>query len=118
MLLPTLMLWVWAVADGAVGVWWDLDLPGRTGLLASWSLSLVVSSWVVADARKRGVRFCYDYDSLLFFAWPVVAPVYLFQTRRWKGILTALCFAGIFVSVHACAMLAVLLKGLLPGAKF
>jgi len=42
-------------------------------------------------------RLCYDYDSFVFFAWPVVVPVYLFQTRGARAFLTLLCFAGICV---------------------
>jgi hypothetical protein len=52
---------------------------------------------VIADARKRGRRLCYDFDSFVFFIWPIIVPVYLFQTRGVRAFLTLLCFAGICV---------------------
>ena len=30
-------------------------------------------------------------------AWPVVVPIYLFQTRGVRAFLTLLCFAGIWL---------------------
>ncbi|SRR6266568_2039560 len=72
-------------------------LPKRADLASRVAFPLVMASWVLADARKRGRRLCYDYDSFVFFAWPVVVPVYLFQTRGARGFLTLLCFAGICV---------------------
>ena len=38
-----------------------------------------------------------DFDSFLYFAWPVMVPVYLFQTRGLRAFLTLLCFAGIWL---------------------
>ena len=90
MFAPTLMLWLFAVAfalasaissDGA-------GMPKRAELASSVALPLVVSSWVMADARKRGRQLCYDFDSFVYFAWPVVVPVYLFQTRGARAFLT------------------------------
>jgi hypothetical protein len=99
MFAPTLMLWLFAVAFGlASAIGSDgAGMPKRAELASSVALPLVVASWVMADARKRGRRLCYDYDSFVYFAWPIVVPVYLFQTRGARAFLTLLCFAGIWL---------------------
>src|SRR5580765_5619726 len=83
MLGPTLLLWVYALA---VSVSWVAasgrgGLSGAADLISRWAMALVIANWVIRDARKRGRPLCYDYGMFLFFAWPIVAPVYLFQTR-------------------------------------
>jgi len=45
----------------------------------------------------------YDYDSFVFFVWPLIAPVYLFQTRGTRAFLTLLCFAGLCIVAGVAA---------------
>jgi hypothetical protein len=70
---------------------------GTVELAASYALPLVLTDWVVSDARKRRVKLCYDFDSFTFFVWPILIPIYLFQTRGARAFLTLLWFAGIWV---------------------
>lgn len=99
MTAPTAMLWLYALAEciatglrpSGEGISKHADLAGAYGL------GLVISAWVMADARKRRRELCYDYDSFVFFAWPFLVPVYLFQTRGARAFLTLLCFAGIWL---------------------
>ena len=95
---PTLMLWLCAVAIGVVGGAGpgSAMLSKRADVVSRVAFPLVIASWVTADARKRGRQLCYDFDSFVFFAWPVVVPVYLFQTRGLRAFITLLCFAGIW----------------------
>jgi len=101
MIGPTLLLWLYAVS---FAVAW-IAAGGRgafsTGgdLISRWAMALVVTTWVVRDAHKRSRQLCYDYGMFLFFWWPVVAPVYLFQTRGVRAFLTLLWFAGIWLFV-------------------
>jgi hypothetical protein len=60
--------------------------------ISNYSLGLIVCAWVLADARERGRKVCYDFDSMLFFFWPVMAPIYLFQTRGWRGFVPMVVF--------------------------
>jgi hypothetical protein len=93
---PTLMLWLYALTSGiASAMHSDGTLPGSADYVARAALGLIMASWVHADAQKRQRRLCYDYDSFVFFAWPIVVPVYLFRTRGLRAFLTLLCFAGI-----------------------
>jgi hypothetical protein len=102
MVAPTLMLWLCAVAFGiAALVGSNGEIPKRADLASRFALPLVIASWVTADARKRRKELCYDYDSFVFFASPIVVPVYLFQTRGVRAFLTLLCFAGIWLIAMA-----------------
>jgi hypothetical protein len=44
-----------------------------------------IALWVLADARRRRLALPYDAGSFVYFAWPVLAPAYLFFTRGWRG---------------------------------
>ena len=98
MVAPTLMLWLFAIAFGvAYSVSSNGEISKRAELAAEFALPLIIGSWVIADARKRGRQLCYDYDSFVFLAYPIIAPVYLFQTRGVRGFLTLLLFAAIWL---------------------
>jgi hypothetical protein len=106
------MLWLYAVAHGIASALGPdgAEMSNRAGLAASVALPLVISSWVVADARKRGRQLCYDYDSFVYFAWPVVVPIYLFQTRGARAFLTLLCFAGFWLIAILTAAVVFLIR--------
>jgi hypothetical protein len=105
MFVPTLMLWLYVFAFSAASAMSpDGRLPSGAAYVSSVALALILTSWVTTDAHKRRRRLCYDYDSFVFFTWPIVVPVYLFQTRGVSAFITLLCFAGIWL----VAMLAIL----------
>jgi hypothetical protein len=97
MVAPTVSLYACMFAFGLVYASSspDGEIPARADLLSRVALALVIAGWVMADARKRGRRLCYDYDNFVFFAWPVVVPIYLFQTRGLRAFYTAMCFFGL-----------------------
>ena len=75
MTAPTLMLRLFALAMSIATV---LDpegagMPKRAEAVANIALPFILAWWVMADARKRGRPVCYDYDSFVYFAWPVMA---------------------------------------------
>ena len=91
------MLWLCAIAFGVThSVAPDGEIPKRADLAFQLALPLVIASWVTADARKSSKELCYDYDSFVFFA-PFIVPIYLFQTRGLRALLTLLSFAGIWL---------------------
>jgi hypothetical protein len=98
MVAPTLMLWLCAIACGvASSVAAAGGAATRADRVSRFAMQFVIASWVIADARKRGRGLCYDYDTFVFFAWPIIVPIYLFQTRGMRAFLTLLCFAGIWL---------------------
>jgi hypothetical protein len=117
MVTPTLMLWLYAFAYGIASAANPdgMGLPSRADLLASIALALAISLWVTADARKRGRKLFYDYDSFIYFVWPVMVPVYLFQTRGMKAFLTLLCFAGIWLMPLLAAAATILIRNYLSS---
>lgn len=94
MVAPTLVLWFYFLAFGLATEVAHDNLPKRADLAASVGLGLVISYWVISDARKRGRTLCYDYDSFVYFAWYFVVPVYLFRTRGPRALLTILGAVG------------------------
>jgi hypothetical protein len=105
------MLWFYAiglaVASTAAP---DGRLSARADYVSRVALSLILASWVIADARKRRRQLCYDYDSFVFFAWPIVLPVHLFRTRGPRAFLTLLCFAGIWLVAMLVAAVAFIIR--------
>jgi hypothetical protein len=67
MLVPTLMLWLYAIAFGIIhgGLPEGAEMSPRAGTAADFALPLILAWWVIADARKRGKRLCYDYDAFI-----------------------------------------------------
>src|SRR6266571_343941 len=110
---PTLMLWLCAVAFGIVHglVPTGTPFPARADFVSRLAFPLVVASWILADARKRGRGLWYDYDSFVFFYAPVFAPIYLFQTRGLRAFLTLLSFAGICLVAGVARLVVYLTKG-------
>jgi hypothetical protein len=66
-------------------------------LISKYALSLLICAWVAADARLRKRRLCYDYDTFTFFLWPVLTPIYLFQTRGWRALIPIFAFGLIWL---------------------
>jgi len=64
--------------------------PSRHSVvLYNLTFAIIVVSGVEADRRTLGVSQPYEYKAFLFYLWPIALPVYLFQTRRWRGLLLA-----------------------------
>lgn len=100
------MLWVYALVFSVITVTAPGgESPRRAEFVANVALSFILSWWVINDARKRGRTLCYDYDAFVYFAWPVVIPVYLFQTRGLRALLSLLGFAALWFSAALIASL-------------
>ena len=76
-------------------------------LVAGYLLSSSVALWIQVDAAERGREAIYDSDSMFFFLWPFVAPVYLFRTRGWD----ALAPIGLFLLLQLGGLLFAALLG-------
>ena len=64
------------------------EISNKVDLVSEVTLPLVMALWICADARSRGKRLVYDYDSFAYFLWPILIPIYLFQTRGIRAVFT------------------------------
>jgi hypothetical protein len=95
MLSPIAAIWICAFAIGLASANSNANFRRQGELFASVAFPVALAGWVISDARKRRKNLCYDYDSFIFFAWPIMLPAYLFRTRGWRALITLLSFAGI-----------------------
>ena len=70
------------------------QIPPRADLLISLTFAFLTAFWVVLDARRRQRQMGYGFPALVFFVWPIFAPIYLFQTRGIRAFLSLLAFAA------------------------
>ena len=103
--LPASMFYCMAVSSMHQTLGSPNGNPAFAVLMASLLFPGSIALWVLADARRRGYVLSYDAGGFFFFAWPVLAPIYLISTRGWRGFATLGCFvmlylaAGLFGSI-------------------
>lgn len=74
--------------------------------------ALCLTSWVQKDARRLGIRGCYDFDTFIFSCWTVFVPAYLFRTRGFRGFVTLSLFLSLVISASVVGiLLAIPFKG-------
>lgn len=83
--------------------------PAAAALLAKVFLASSIALWTLSDARHRQQQIPYDFGSFAFFAWPVLTPVYLFQTRGWRGFTTLGWFLLIYLAASVVSNITPLL---------
>jgi hypothetical protein len=76
-------------------------MPAISALAAYYLLPAAIGLWVVTDAQRRGRSTLYDFGSFVFFFWPLIAPIYLFETRGLRAFSTI----GLFLAVFFAAIL-------------
>jgi hypothetical protein len=69
-----------------------LELSLRTGILWYLILSYLVALAVEADRKSRKIPAPYEYAALVFFAWLLVLPYYLYSVHKWRGLLLSIGF--------------------------
>ena len=110
--IPTILLWLFAFAHGIVSglTRGEARFPSDAELVSRFALPFLVTFWVMTDARIRHRKLCYDFDSFVFFGWPVLVPVYLFQTRGIRAFLTLFFFAGIWIFAWGVAVIVSMIR--------
>lgn len=76
----------------------------RNGLFL-WGLVLACASTAtlacIEDARSRGRPILTSVHFLIFLTWPMAVPIYLVQSRKWRGAVLsighALAFGGVCI---------------------
>src|SRR5687767_15933871 len=76
----------------------DSKIAAHRADFYKWSiLPLAIVNWIIADARERRRTLCYDYDGFQYWVWPILAPVYLVQTRGWRATYPVFAFVLIWI---------------------
>jgi hypothetical protein len=78
-----------------------LGAPAIAAVFASIFFLSSMGLWVLSDARQHNHSLPYDFSFFVFFAWPLVVPIYLFSTRGWRAFATL----GLFVLLYLAATL-------------
>jgi|RhiMetdeSRZDD1v2_1073273.scaffolds.fasta_scaffold239879_3 hypothetical protein len=73
--------------------------------IRQWGMGLLFVWWVKADSRQTRYWPCYDFDTFLFFGWPVLLPYYLFRTRGLRGFYLVFAFLGLWSAPALAAAL-------------
>jgi hypothetical protein len=71
--------------SGSTGRFWELML----GSAWSW--------WVYVNRRRLKQGYAFEFDALVFFAWPVVVPYYLVKSRQAQSRAVAISVWVLFV---------------------
>ena len=66
---------------------YGLEVSDRTYWLWVYGYGLLLAWWVKQDRRKRGYTAPFEYEAFVFFAWPIMAPYYLYRTRGSRGLM-------------------------------
>jgi hypothetical protein len=75
------------VASEAFLAYHGTELSESSNYLWTTCFSFCVAWWIESDRKSRAIPAPFEYQAFVFFLWPIVAPYYLFQTRRWRGFL-------------------------------
>ena len=71
------------------------DPSGMTIRLYEWNYAFLVAWGVELDRKVMGLSAPFEYAAFMFFLWVVLLPVYLFRTRRWRGLAVAVAVIAI-----------------------
>jgi hypothetical protein len=84
----------------------DLGAPGTAELLWTFEFRLVLAWWVRVDRRVRGFSVPFEFDALVFFAWPFIVPYYLYRTRGRRGLFLVTGIYGLYLMPYFTAQIA------------
>jgi hypothetical protein len=79
---------MYAVSKGA-------DISRSTGQIWYFCFSYAVAWWVEIDRRCKGIGAPFEYSAFMFFVWPILAPYYLFTSRRWRGLVLGIALVAL-----------------------
>ncbi len=84
----------------------DAEFSTDSGRFWELMLGSVWSWWVYVNRKRLGQRYPFEFDALVFFAWPIVVPYYLVKSRDSRRKSSALSmwalYAFPFVVAAAC----------------
>ena len=86
-MLTPVCIFLLVAADIMYALLGEPNGPAAIFAFLAWLLlPTAIALWVRRDAKSRSHPLSYDFDSFVFFAWPILVPIYLFSTRGWGGL--------------------------------
>ena len=73
------------------------ELPGGIFFFGNLLLFWLVANWVINDVKRTEVTWISDSRFTLLIAWPILVPIYLFQTRKLKGLKEISCYLAFWL---------------------
>jgi hypothetical protein len=50
------------------------------------ALTFGIAWWAYDDAARQKYWRPYEFGAFMLFGWPILLPVYIYQTRHWSGV--------------------------------
>ena len=72
-------------------------VPEPTAYLWSMAFSLSVACWVSSDRVGRVFKAPFEYETFIFFLWPLALPHYMYCTRGPKGLFQGIGVFAIYL---------------------
>jgi hypothetical protein len=66
------------------------EISRNAGQLWYVCFSYAVAWWIEIDRKAKTIGAPFEYSAFMFFSWPLLAPYYLFKSRRWRGLALGL----------------------------
>jgi hypothetical protein len=63
-----------------------------------------ISWWVLIDCRDRGIATSIDHGFFAFWAWPILLPYHLIQTRGIRGFALLAALIGVYLATYLLAL--------------
>jgi hypothetical protein len=100
--LRLLLVLVILMAIYAIGLWVLAShglaaRPEATAVLWALEFQMLLAIWVRMDRRRRNVSLPFEFDTFVFFGWPVVVPYYLYRTRGGRGLIVTAAVYTLYV---------------------
>jgi len=72
--------------------------PETAKLLWGEEFALILALWVRFDRLVRCFSVLYEFDTFVFFAWPVLVPYYCYRSRGTRGLLITAAIFGLYLA--------------------
>ena len=87
LLLLFILTAIYAIGLSILAFHGSPDRAEATALLWSLEFQTLLAVWVRMDRRHRNVSLPFEFDTFVFFGWPVALPYYLYRTRGRRGLI-------------------------------